>query len=56
LISTSISKKIVAYAKSNKNDLIIMGSHGRGGLDRWFMGSITEGVSRRIKCPILIIR
>lgn len=56
LISGSASKKIADYAKSHKNDIVIMGSHGRGGLDRMVMGSVTEGVSRRIKCPILIIR
>ena len=55
LVGNSISKKIVAYVKSNKNDLVIMGSHGRGGFDRLVLGSVTEGVSRRVKCPILII-
>ena len=35
--------------------LIIMGSHGRGGLYRRIMGSVSEGVLREAKCPVLIV-
>ncbi len=41
---------------SEDADLIIMGTHGRKGLDRVVFGSVTEGVLRRTNTPALIIR
>jgi nucleotide-binding universal stress UspA family protein len=37
-------------------DLVIMGTHGRRGLDRLVLGSVTEGVLRQISTPQLVIR
>ena len=37
-------------------DMIIMGTHGRSGLDHWLMGSVAEKVVRRAPCPVLTIR
>lgn len=37
-------------------DLIIMGTHSRRGLDRLFVGSVTEGVLRRAQRPLLVLR
>ena len=37
-------------------DLIALTTHGHGGLDRFVLGSITEGVLRRAKQPLLIVR
>jgi nucleotide-binding universal stress UspA family protein len=56
LVTTSIVKEIVSFAKSHKIDLIIMGSHGRRGLDKFLLGSVTNGVSQRAHCPVLIVR
>lgn len=36
-------------------DLIVMGTHGRRGFDRWVLGSVTEAVLRRTNKPCLII-
>ena len=36
-------------------DLIVMGSHGRGAIYRRIVGSVSEGVLREAKCPVLII-
>jgi nucleotide-binding universal stress UspA family protein len=47
---------IVDYAASNSCDLIVMGSHGRGGIQRAFLGSIAEGVLRHANVPVLVIR
>jgi len=41
---------------SKEADLIIMGTHGRKGLDRVVFGSVTEGVLRRTSTPVLILR
>jgi nucleotide-binding universal stress UspA family protein len=37
------------------HDLTVMGSHGRTGMSRWFMGSVAEGVLRRAQKPCLIV-
>ncbi len=36
-------------------DLIVMGSHGRAGLSRWFMGSVAEAVMRKATVPVLTV-
>ena len=37
-------------------DLIVVGSHGRKGLDRFFMGSVSEAVARHAHCSVQIVR
>ena len=54
--SKSVVNDIVTYAKSRKNDLIVMGSHGRSGFDKLLLGSVANGVSQKSKCPVLIIK
>ncbi len=44
---------IVQFADSQDVDLIVMGTHGRGGLSRLLMGSVAEAVVRRAPCPVL---
>ena len=56
LVATSIVKQIVAYAKSKKIDLVIMGSHGRTGWSKTLYGSVANGVSQNVRCPVLIVR
>ncbi|MFN2624215.1 MAG: universal stress protein [Chthoniobacterales bacterium] len=36
-------------------DLIVMGSHGRGAMERWLMGSVAESVMRAATCPVLTV-
>ena len=48
--------EILALAKREKVDLIVMGSHGRTGLYRMLIGSVAEGVLRRADCPVLIVK
>ena len=36
-------------------DLLVMGTHGRSGVDRWLMGSVTERVLRKSRCPVLTV-
>ena len=47
---------IIATAKNENSDLIIMTSHGRSGVGRVFYGSVAAGVLNRIDRPLLIIR
>jgi len=37
-------------------DLVVIGSHGRGGLSRALLGSVAEAVLRRSRVPVLVIR
>jgi nucleotide-binding universal stress UspA family protein len=37
-------------------DLVVMGSHGRSGVGRLLLGSVTEGVIRRSERPVLVVR
>lgn len=48
--------EILKFADRQCVDLIVMGSHGRTGFSRLLMGSVAEGVVRRAKCPILIVK
>ena len=41
---------IISYAQTEKIDLIIMGTHGRKGLDRTFFGSVAENVEKMPRC------
>jgi len=54
--SHSITKTIVSYSKSKKIDLIVMGAHGIAGWDKLILGSVTDSVVHRVRCPVLIVR
>lgn len=49
-------RRILAYADDHDVDLIVMGTHGRRGLDRYLIGSTTERVIRRSTVPVLTVR
>ena len=48
--------EIVKYASDKKIDLIIIGTHGRSGLEHILMGSTTEKVVRKSSCMVLVIK
>jgi nucleotide-binding universal stress UspA family protein len=48
-------EKIVAEAERQSADMLIMGSHGHGALYQLLVGSVTEGVMRRVNCPVLVV-
>jgi nucleotide-binding universal stress UspA family protein len=52
----SPADELVNYAKEQNIDLVVMGTHGRTGLNRLLMGSIAEGIVRRSPCPVLTIK
>ncbi|MGQ9688369.1 MAG: universal stress protein [Desulfobaccales bacterium] len=47
---------IIEVAASKQADLIIMGSHGRTGLKRLFLGSVAERVIGQAACPVLVVK
>jgi len=54
-VSEGIAGAILDFAKDNGIDLIIMTTHGRGGIARWTMGSVTDRVIRFSNVPVLTI-
>jgi len=48
--------EIVKAAKDWPADLIVIGSHGRGGINRLLLGSVAEAVMRQAECPVLVVR
>ena len=47
---------ILDYADRHDVDLIVMGTHGRAGVDRLILGSVTQEVVRLASCPVLTVR
>ncbi|MEF8843383.1 MAG: universal stress protein [Haloarculaceae archaeon] len=50
------AREIVAYADRSGADLVTMGTHGRGGINRILLGSVAERVVRRSPVPVLTVR
>ena len=46
---------ILAQVATTQADLLVLGTHGRSGFQRLFLGSVTEKVIRKVKCPTLIV-
>ncbi|MFQ5837971.1 MAG: universal stress protein [Thermoplasmata archaeon] len=51
-----IPHQILAEASSGKYDLIVLGSHGMGGIRGFILGSVSEEVVKRARIPILVVR
>jgi universal stress protein A len=49
-------KEIVGAAARERADLIVIGTHGRGGLDRALLGSVADRVIRLAPCPVVTVR
>jgi nucleotide-binding universal stress UspA family protein len=47
---------IVEAAEAERVDMVLVGSHGRGPVGRFFIGSVSEHVVRRAPCPVLVVR
>jgi len=48
--------EIVRYAREVEADLIVMGSHGRTGIEHMMIGSVAERVVRKAPCSVLVVR
>ena len=49
------SDAIIDYVKQNNIDMIVMGTHGRKGLDRVLFGSVAERVIKTVRIPVLVV-
>jgi universal stress protein A len=50
------AEEIVRFAKGRRVDLIVMGTHGRAGLAKLFVGSVADRVVASASCPVLTVR
>jgi len=62
-MGVNVSKKLVEghpaeeiIKEAREDDLIVIGSKGRTGLDRLLMGSVAENVARHASCPVMIVK
>ncbi len=52
----TIANEIVKYANEKDLDKIVIGGRGKTGLETIHLGSVTEGVVKRARCPVLVVR
>ena len=52
----SVVPALLDYAREQGVDLVVMGTHGRRGVQRMLIGSVAEEVVRRADCPVLTVR
>lgn len=55
IVEGTPSRCIVREAENNHCDLVVMGTHGRGGIDRLLLGSVAEKVVRASTLPVLTV-
>jgi nucleotide-binding universal stress UspA family protein len=56
LTATDVAEAIAAQAVAERADLIVMSTHGRGGLGRWVYGSVADRVAHVARTPVLLVR
>jgi nucleotide-binding universal stress UspA family protein len=55
VLEGNAANEILNHAAEMKADLLVMGTHGRSGFERLVLGSITEKVLRKARCPVLTV-
>lgn len=50
------AREIVRAAEESKTDMLVLGTHGRTGVARLFLGSVASGVVATASCPVLTVR
>ncbi|MEK6447478.1 universal stress protein [Priestia aryabhattai] len=50
------SKKIIEYARDNQQDIIVIGSRGKGFVKETFLGSVSHEVAQSAECPVIIVK
>jgi nucleotide-binding universal stress UspA family protein len=56
VLEGSAHEQVVRFARSRHADLIVMGTHGRSGLAKLFLGSVAGRVVAAAPCPVLTVR
>lgn len=55
IVKGKVVEKIIEVAEENKADLIVMGTHGKKGIDKIIFGSVAEGLVKYSPIPVLTI-
>ncbi|MEX2110269.1 MAG: universal stress protein [Gemmatimonadaceae bacterium] len=56
LLDGPVAEMLEGYAHRNDIDLIVISSHGRGGISRLALGSVTDSLIRHTKIPVLVVK
>lgn len=56
VVAPSTPSAVLKAAESWPTDLIVMGTHGRGGLKRLVLGSVADHIVRHAQCPVVTLR
>jgi len=52
----SVSKAILNYVNSSKCDLLVVGSHGRTGINKIILGSVANDIVHKARCPVMVVK
>jgi len=55
-VRTGIPTEVILAESSEPGDLVAMSTHGRSGVNRWFLGSVADAVVRHGDIPVLVVR
>lgn len=50
-----VHREILVQAESSHADLLVLGSHGRSGFEHAILGSVTEKLLRKARCPVMVV-
>jgi nucleotide-binding universal stress UspA family protein len=50
-----VAEEIIKYAEKSGTDMIVIGTHGRKGLEKIMFGSVAAGVVKGAHCPVLTV-
>ena len=56
VLEGTVAEGIISAATARRAGVIILSSHGRSGLDRWFLGSVADRVLRGAECAVWVVR
>jgi nucleotide-binding universal stress UspA family protein len=56
LLQGNPAQELLDFAEKNNIDMIVMGTQGKAGIDRFLLGGVTEKVVRNSKAEVLVVR
>lgn len=56
LLEGNPSEELIRYAEEEKMDIVIMGTHGKTGLNKLLLGSVAEKLVHHLKVPVMVVR
>jgi nucleotide-binding universal stress UspA family protein len=55
ILEGPVAPTLIAHTQSTDADLVVMSTHGRGGLNRLFLGSVADRLVRGLHCPLVLV-